>query len=402
VRVASDLSRPLFVTAPPGDPRLFIVQQNGRVRILRNGTVLETDFLNVSTLLEGSPSGFDERGLLGLAFAPDYDQSGVFYVNYTRFSDSRTFIERYQASADPNEADAGSGESVLEIQQPFSNHNGGHLAFGPDGMLYIGLGDGGGAGDPQENAQDDGTLLGKMLRIDVSGGPGTTYTVPSDNPFVGAGDPLDEIWAKGLRNPYRYSFDRSTGDLYIGDVGQNSREEVDVQPSTSTGGENYGWDIMEGSICFEPMTGCNMSGLVLPVDDYAHVNGRCSVTGGYVYRGSITEIQGRYFFGDFCTAQIWTLVWDGGGGFTSLQDRTAELVPDVGSIGGIAGFGEDGSGELYIVDRGSGSNGEVFKIVQEAVEPPLPVPALPRWALYGLGLALLLAGLASLRGERSP
>lgn len=367
VRVADGLAHPVFVTAPPSDPRLFIVEQGGRIRILAGGQVLPTPFLDVSDQLGGTISGNDERGLLGLAFPADYATTGLFYVNYTtvgRTPNDLTVIARYRVSGtDPDVADP-TGEPVIEIDQDFGNHNGGTLAFGPDGMLYVGMGDGGSGGDPLDRAQSDDVLLGKMLRLDVSGGFGTPYSVPPDNPFVGPADPLDEIWAKGLRNPFRFSFDRGTGDLYIGDVGQNEIEEIDVQPAGSSGGENYGWRLMEGSNCFNPST-CDPTGLVLPVHEYPHGGEpfRCSVTGGVVYRGaSAPELLGHYLFADFCSGQIWSFVWNGAGGVTNFQERTAGFVPDVGSIEAIVAFGEDSAGEVYVVDRGSGANGEIFRV----------------------------------------
>ena len=357
-RVASGLARPVFVTAPADDGRLFIVEQGGLIRVVDGGALLPAPFLDVTSAVTSS----GERGLLGLAFVPDYATSGVFYVNYTN-TGGHTVIARYQVSGDANVANPASAEILLTINQPFANHNGGHLAFGPDGLLYIGMGDGGSAGDPQDNAQSDDTLLGKMLRIDVSGGPGSAYTIPPSNPHAGPGDPLDEIWAKGFRNPYRWSFDRSTGDLYIGDVGQSAREEVDFEPGGDAGGRNYGWRRMEGTLCFNPLSGCESPELELPIYEYAHSAGRCSISGGYVYRGQIGAIQGRYFFADFCTGEVWSFRRDPAAGAVDLVDHTAELQPESGSIGNVAGFGEDGFGELYIVDRGSGSDGEVFKIV---------------------------------------
>ena len=376
--VASGLDFPVFVTAPDGDARLFIVEQDGRILILESGLVLVTPFLDITGLMGGSASGFDERGLLGLAFPPDYGTTGFFYVNYTRFNDSQTIIARYKTdSMNPNLADTTDPNSptvLLEFAQPFANHNGGTVAFGPDGMLYIGMGDGGAAGDPSNRAQDDSILLGKMLRIDVSGNLGDPYTIPGDNPHVGAGDPLDEIWAKGLRNPYRFSFDRQTGDLYIADVGQGLWEEVDVQPAASTGAENYGWRLKEGLACFNPPVACDPGGLTDPVHVYGHSVSPCggSITGGYVYRGTLTELQGHYFFADFCSSQIWSFVWDGGTGVTDFTDRTAEFAPPSGSIAGISAFGEDGFGELYIVDRGGGSDGEIYRVGDDFDDDGVP------------------------------
>lgn len=307
-----------------------------------------------------------ERGLLGLAFAPDYSASGLFYVNYTNTSGG-TVVARYRVSADANVADAASTETLLTIEQPFGNHNGGTLAFGADGFLYIGLGDGGSGGDPGNRAQDDAELLGKMLRIDVSNGLGSGYSIPPSNPFAGGSLPLPEIWASGLRNPYRFSFDRVMGDLYIGDVGQGAREEVSIEPFGAPGGANYGWRLMEGSVCFNPSTGCNDGSLTLPVYDYDHDQGRCSITGGYVYRGSIAELFGHYFFADFCSGEVFSFVWQGEGGIGEVVDRTPALAP-AGGFESITGFGEDGFGELYIVQFGAGGGtGEVFQIV--AVSP---------------------------------
>lgn len=369
IRVGTGFAGPLFVTAPPGDTsRLFVVEQNGRIRILSNGSILAPPFLDIRPLVLSS----GERGLLGMAFHPDYDSNGQFYVNYSDLNGD-TVVARYSVSANPNLADAGSAQSVLFIDQPFINHNGGWLAFGPDEYLYIATGDGGSGCDPGQRAQDiTDQLLGKMLRIDVNsdGFPADAirnYAIPPDNPFVGTnGD--DEIWAYGLRNPWRCSFDRATGDLYIADVGQRAWEEINFQPASSTGGENYGWDCMEGTACSEvsdcPVHGCvcNAPGLVPPFHEYSQEGptSPCSITGGYVYRGSaIPDLQGTYFFADFCSNQIWSLRYDGVT-VTEFQDRTAELVPDVGSIATISSFGEGADGELYICDR---SGGEIFKIV---------------------------------------
>ena len=262
-----------------------------------------------------------EQGLLSVAFAPDYASSGYFYVWYTDMGGGMV-LSRFRVSGDPDVADPDSEEVLLIVLQPFENHNGGRLQFGPDGMLYEGLGDGGGSFDPDDNGQDGSTLLGKLIRIDVNPALGGSYAVPADNPFVGNGSVRDEIWALGLRNPWRISFDRETGDLYIADVGQNRLEEVNVQPAASTGGENYGWDIMEGSQCTGGGDGCNRAGLTLPVAEYDHDLG-CSITGGEVYRGSAyPDMDGVYFYGDFCSGRIWGLwrngdAWDG----AELVDR---------------------------------------------------------------------------------
>ena len=256
--LAGGLDRPLgLIDAGDGSGRLFIVEQVGSIRIHDNGEVLSTPFLDLSSRV----SCCNERGLLGLAFHPDYAQNDFFFVNYTDAS-GRTVVSRFSVSGDPNRADAGSEVEVLSFDQPFSNHNGGHLAFGPDGYLYIATGDGGSGGDPQNNGQQLDTLLGKILRVDVDGLP---LAIPPDNPFVGDTTARDEIWAYGLRNPWRFSFDRRTGDLFIADVGQDRREEIDLQPSGSPGGQNYGWRRMEGSICFQPASGCTDGSLVLPI-----------------------------------------------------------------------------------------------------------------------------------------
>ena len=345
--VVSSLTSPVFLTAPLGDTdRLFIVEQGGRIRIVKNGSLLGSPFLDLSS--KTSASG--ERGLLGLAFHPQYAQNGVFVVNYTNLSGD-TRISRFVVSGNPDVADAGSEQVLLSVVQPFSNHNGGMVDFGPDGFLYIGLGDGGSGGDPQGNGQDRTTLLGSMLRVDIDGG--TPYAIPSTNPYASHQTFRREIWSYGLRNPWRFSFDRLTGDLYIADVGQNAREEIDVQQASSVGGENYGWNIMEGSICFSPSSGCNQSGLTLPVLDYNHSQG-CSVTGGYVYRGAaIPAIQGQYFYADFC--QGWVRSFEYQNGQAVAQTDWPSLTPG----GTISSFGEDANGELYVVVH----SGSVYRIV---------------------------------------
>jgi len=346
--IASDLGRPVDIThAGDSSGRLFIVLQGGQIVIHDDGGVLETPFLDINAKV----SCCRERGLLGLAFHPDYATNGLFYVNYTDTSGD-TVIARYAVSSDPNSADAGSEQVLLSVPQPQSNHNGGQLRFGPDGYLYIAMGDGGGAGDPGDRAQDLSTLLGKMLRIDVDGG--TPYAIPPDNPpFVGVSDPLPEIWAYGLRNPWRFSFDRLTGDLFIADVGQGDREEIDFQPAGSLGGENYGWRLMEGSECFNPSSGCNGDGsLVLPVIEYDHSGGDCSVTGGYRYGGDqLPPLAGLYLYADFCSGRIWTAE-QAGAGWTSFEALdTAEQFTT---------FGEDQAGELYVAQLTQG--GAVYRI----------------------------------------
>lgn len=380
-RVAFGLNRPIFATHAPGDTdRLFFVEQRGVIRILdlNTNTVLGAAFLNIDALVPNI-SGNDERGLLGLAFHPDYANNGYFFVNYINNS-SDTIIARYTVAGDPatsNLADAGSAQQVMFIDQIFTNHNGGWIGFGPnDGHLYIATGDGGSACDPGQRAQTIvNQKLGKMLRINVDGLP---YTIPVSNPFVGiTGD--DEIWAYGLRNPWRCSFDRLTGDLWIGDVGQNAREEIDFQPAASTGGENYGWDCREGTACANTVSsqcigttnGCNCATVnaVDPIHEYTHALG-FSLTGGYVNRGcDINDLDGHYFFADFGTARVWSFTYNGS--VNNFTERTVELAPGAGqSITDIASFGEDGRGELYIVDRGGATTGEIYKIVPDSPLAP--------------------------------
>ncbi len=376
-RVASGLAYPVFVTHAPGDTdRLFIVQKGGKIRILdlNTGDLLSSDYLNITSLVTGGSSTNDERGLLGLAFHPNYNENGYFYVNYTGPSNGDTVVARYQVSdSDPNRASASTATTIMQFNQPFGNHNGGWIGFGPDGYLYIATGDGGSGNDPGNRAQDiTNQPLGKMLRIDPSVEEPATppYTIPSDNPFVGVtGD--DEIWSYGLRNPWRNSFDRVTGDLYIADVGQNAREEVNVQPAKSIGGENYGWRCKEGNIC-TGLSGCSCSSpsLTDPVHVYTHSQG-FSITGGYVYRGcAIPTLDGTYFFADYVLQRIWSFKWDGADGTTDFVTRTSELSPSVEgfTINQISSFGEDANGEIYIVDQGSGTSGQVFKIIPEAGE----------------------------------
>ena len=354
-QVISGLDQPVRLVAPVGDSRLFVVEQGGLIRVFdQQGQDLDT-FLDLTN--QTSASG--ERGLLGLAFPADYATSGRFYVNYTN-NQGDTEIARFDVSSDnPNTADSESQEIILRVDQPFGNHNGGQIEFGPDGMLYIGLGDGGGAGDTGNRSQNELELLGKMLRIDVSGDLG--YSIPADNPFVEK-SPLDEIWALGLRNPWCYAFDQVTGDLYIADVGQGSQEEIDIQPVASNGGENYGWRLMEGTACFNPPSDCNDGDLTLPAHTYSRGGSpfRCSISGGYVYRGSsIPSLWGHYFFSDYCSKQIWSLTWTESGGVDSVVDHTEEMTPP-GGYGSVASFGQDGFGEIYILDI---TNGRAFRIL---------------------------------------
>jgi glucose/arabinose dehydrogenase len=364
--VASGFSKPVYLTSPPDDSlRLFILEQHsGEVIIVRNDIVLSRPFLDIGNRISTS----FERGLLSMAFHPDYQANGYFYVNYTN-SSGDLVISRFQVSAsDPDSADNSSEFILLTIDEPEANHNGGTLLFGPsDGYLYIGVGDGGGSGDNHGtigHGQDSTTLLGTILRLDINSG--SPYAIPPDNPFVGRSG-RDEIWIYGLRNPWRMSFDRDTGDLYIADVGQGVWEEIDFQPTTSNGGENYGWRLMEGAHCFNPSSNCDPGGLVNPIAEYSHSDG-CSITGGYIYRGCrIPDLRGTYFYSDWCNGRIWSFRYDGIALIDSTE-RTAELAPGGGrSIDNISSFGEDTQGELYIIDH---ADGEIYKIV-----PAEPVPS---------------------------
>jgi glucose/arabinose dehydrogenase len=360
-QVASGLTQPIAV-AHAGDSsgRLFIVQQTGEIRILSGGTLLPTPFLDLSALV----SCCGEQGLLGLAFHPDYATNGFFYVDYTNLAGD-TVVARYNVSAaNPNVADPNSAQTVLTQNQPFANHNGGQLAFGPDGYLYIALGDGGSGGDPQDNGQNLETWLGKILRVDVNGDdfpgdPNRNYAVPPDNPFVGSAG-LDEIWAYGLRNPWRITFDRATGDLFIADVGQSAWEEINFQLAASGGGENYGWNVLEGMHCFqdEPPGICNVflnGGSTLPVLEYNHSLG-CSVTGGYRYRGQLyPQIEGIYFYADYCSGRIWGALPRDNGTWESQELLIAGFQ--------ITSFGEDEAGELYVVQYGGAGEGALHRIV---------------------------------------
>ncbi len=379
-RVATGLTRPVFVTAPPGDSRLFIVEQPGRIRILAGGSLLVRPFLDIETIVDDVGN---EQGLLGLAFHPDFDTNGYLYVYFT-FDPGPgldlSILRRYTVSSDPDSVDVGSGVDVLRVAQDFSNHNGGTIAFGQDGYLYWGLGDGGSGGDPNNRAQTGSSLLGKMLRLDVDGDdfPGNAqrnYAIPPDNPFVGDPDFENEIWAYGLRNPYRWSFDRLTYDLWIGDVGQGTWEEIDFQKASSPGGENYGWRCWEGNHLYNDTPPCTTT-VTFPIREYSHATDgfSCSITGGYVYRGSElgASWQGTYWYADYCSDQVYSMRYDPDTGAVSeLTNRTSELTPDVGSIREVSGFGEDGFGELYIVDLGSFSPpGEVYKILLDPTEAP--------------------------------
>ena len=368
--VTTDLAQPVHLThAGDGSGRLFIVERAGRIRILKNGTLLSSPYLDISSIVQ---AGSGEQGLLSVAFDPDYASNGTFYVDYTGLSGiGDTVIARYVVG-NPSADAAGpvTVTNLLTITQPQVNHNGGQLQFGPkDGYLYIGTGDGGGAGDQHGtigNAQDLSKLLGKLLRINVEGVP--TYTIPPTNPFTQTSGARHEVWAFGLRNPWRFSFDRVTGDLYIGDVGQDCFEEIDYQPASSHGGENYGWRLMEGFHQFDPnnMSNCSQPlisppGLTLPITDYIHPVGE-AVVGGYAYRGNqFLLMHGVYFYGDEVTGKLWASWQATPGHWTSSLMASTSLA--------ISSFGEDESGELYVVDL----NGGVYKIVSTQHKVYLPL-----------------------------
>lgn len=339
--VVSGFRAPLAVVhAGDGSGRLFVVEKGGRVRIVQDGQLLPTPFLDVSGLV----SSGSEQGLLGMAFEPGRPER--FYINYTD-RNGDTVIARYRVSPDRNVADPGTGEALLTIQQPAGNHNGGHLLFGPDGYLWIGMGDGGGAGDVYENGQNFTALLGSMLRLDVSGERG--YTTPSDNPFDGAAG-ASAIWSKGLRNPWRYSFDRATGDLWLADVGQGEWEEIN-RVSSKQAGLNYGWPLLEGSHCYA-QPNCQNTGLVAPVSEYDHSLG-CTVVGGYVYRGqAFPALQGGYFFADYCSGILWALD-------ARVQGLTEPRIVLNSGIQGVSSFGEDEAGEVYV----TAFDGTLYRLV---------------------------------------
>jgi len=343
-----------------GDSRLFVTRQAGQILIWDGSQILPAPFLDVSTLI----SCCGEQGLLSVAFHPTYASNGFFFVNYTNLT-GQTIVARYRVSdGDPNAADPLSAAILLTIDQPYPNHNGGQLQFGPDGDLYVGMGDGGSANDPQCHAQSSDSLLGKLLRIDVDQNVTRPpyYGIPLDNPFVSTTGPA-EAWAFGLRNPWRFSFDRLTGDLFIGDVGQDAREEIDYEPLASGGGQNYGWKIMEGSLCgVQGSAGCSVSpppcgdpSYTLPILEYSHEDGSCAVVGGYLYRGrAIPDLQGSYVYGDLCSGKIWA---------ASLQAGTWSPVLLPISATPLTTFGEDAAGELYV-----GTQGALSQIV-----PPAPL-----------------------------
>jgi glucose/arabinose dehydrogenase len=351
IDVASGFNQPVFAThAGDGSGRLFILERRGVIKLMQGGSVLPTPFLDIQAQVG---SGSSEQGLLGMAFDPAYNTSGLFYLYYTDTNgDAR--LSQWSVSSNPAIADSGSEAVLLTIPEPYANHNGGMIAFGPDGYLYIAVGDGGSGGDPLGNGQNLHTLLGKILRIDPDGAG--SYSIPVSNPFVGDPDALirDEIWAYGLRNPWRFSFDTGTGALYIADVGQSSREEINYQAASSGGGENYGWNVMEGTSCYQPSSGCDTSGKVLPVAEYGHDSaGGCSVSGGYVYRGADSpSLQGVYLYSDFCSGRVWGLVQESPGVWSS------SLLADTSSM--VSSFAQDGTGGLYLVDYAAGKLSKIY------------------------------------------
>jgi glucose/arabinose dehydrogenase len=363
-RVATFFTQPLFVGAPPGDTgRLFVVEKTGAIKIidLASGQVLPTPFLDVSSqvLTDG------ERGLLGLAFDPDFATNGFFYVNLSS-TNGNTEIRRYHVSSNPNVADTTSATTILSIDQSeFNNHKGGWLGFGPDGDLYISVGDGGGSGDTLHSGQNIDSLRGKILRIDVHSpsDPGLNYHIPADNPFVGQPGARGEIFALGLRNPWRPSFDRATGDLYIADVGQNTWEEIDIGQK----GANYGWNHFEGPALFPGGDAISTGPVVAPIYSYNHNGTSASITGGYVYRGDGAALQGQYFFADFVQGKVFTLAFNGSAWVAT--DRTSQIVTDVGALTLPSSFGEDGRGNLYIVDFGGGN---IFRLTPTVFSAPPP------------------------------
>ncbi len=334
--------------AGDGSGRLFLVERAGRIRIIENGRLRRQPFLDIVDLVD---SASIEQGLLSVAFDPDFAQNGTFYVNHTNLpTEDDTVIARYTVGANPNRADPDSRRQIFFLEQPANNHNGGLLLFGPDGYLYAGLGDGGRGNDPWDNAENLDVLYGKILRLDVRGQE--TYAIPPDNPFAGEEGARPEIWAYGFRNPWRFSFDPLTGDLYIGDVGEREWEELSFEPGGSPGGSHFGWNTLEGSQCFEPPSNCDREGKVMPIYEYRHGPDGCSITAGHVYRGrSYPELAGTFFFSDFCTGDIWGARRDPAGQwqFEKLLDTDLAVVS----------FGLDESGELYVLDL----EGEVFRLL---------------------------------------
>jgi glucose/arabinose dehydrogenase len=339
VRAAGPFANPVHVTgARDGSGRLFVVEQRGRIVIVKNGAALRAAMLDIRDRVRAG----GERGLLSVAFPPSFAEKRRFYVDYTD-RNGDTVIARFAMGSNQDAADPNSEQMILKIEQPYANHNGGQILFGRDGYLYIVRGDGGSAGDPKNNGQNAVSLLGKMLRIDVEG-TAAPYGIPPDNPFVKKAGYRPEIWALGLRNPWRFSFDTATGEMYIADVGQDRWEEIHVQPASSRGGENYGWRILEGSHCYGAPE-CRREGLVTPVAEYDHALG-CSVTGGFVYRGKAHPgLQGIYLYGDYCSGRIWGLRREG-------DAWRSQILVESGMA--ISSFGEDDAGEVYVAEHGSG------------------------------------------------
>lgn len=379
IPIVSGLNDPIVIThAGDSSGRIFIAEREGFIRIFNNGSLKATPFLDMHSIVN---SIADERGLLALTFHPQYETNGFFYTVHTNSSGALVLSRFTTLPANSNQADFGSRLELLSIPHPgYSNHNGGTLAFGADGYLYWSTGDGGGGGDPDDNAQDLTSLLGKILRLDVNVNLPTLYTIPTTNPFYNSPPLRGEIWAYGLRNPWRFSFDRLTQDIYIADVGQGNREEINFQDSSSVGGENYGWDIIEGSICYNATT-CNQNNKVLPITEYDHGVG-CSVTGGYVYRGvEYPDLQGNYFYADFCSGRFFSLSYSSG-----IGDWVNDELIDTSYL--ISTFGEDESGELYFA---SYSEGRIYQVTYQ--DPPtfVDVPFThPHWndieILYANGL----------------
>jgi glucose/arabinose dehydrogenase len=353
--VATGFDQPLAVTDANDDTgRLFVAEKGGTIRVIAgDGTVQETPFLDITDRVG---AGGSEQGLLGLAFPENFADSGVFYVDYTDH-DGNTVVSRFSAGLDAGAADPGSEQVILRQEQPFANHNGGSLVFGPDNYLYIGFGDGGSQGDPNGNGQNLGTWLGKILRIEVDPEQvpeGQPYGIPEDNPFIDTEGALPEIWAYGVRNPWRFSFDRETGDFWLGDVGGGQLEEVDHVANADAGGQNFGWNIMEGTSCYRS-DGCDEAGLTLPVFEYTHDFG-CSITGGYVYRGeAMPDLAATYFFADYCSGMLWGGGQDASGAWVMSDPIETDLS--------ISSFGENDAGEVYLTDL---SGGGVYRLA-----PPL-------------------------------
>ena len=370
IEIADGFKKPLFITSYPTDSNLlYVVEQAGRIIVIENGEKLKRPFLDIKKQVVNPSRPGDERGLLGFAFHPNHTKNGKFYINYMN-NDGYTVVSEFTVK-NKQRANHSSERILFDLKQPFSNHNGGHMAFGPDGYLYISIGDGGKSGDPNNAGQDLNTIFGKVIRIDVNQTP---YGIPKSNPYYGQENKRGEIWAWGLRNVWRFSFDRKNGDIFYGDVGQNKWEEINYEPAKSKGGVNYGWRIMEARHCYNPEDNCNESGLTQPILEYPNdanymrtltgmdqpdVDG-CSVTGGYVYRGKkIKGLQGTYLFGDYCSGNVWSFKVENGKA-VEFQNRTEEINLAEGEFTNyISSFGEDADGELYIIDY----NGGVYKII---------------------------------------